>query len=1191
MGAGALKRGLSGLWLWLVVAVAGGVMAATCAGQDLSVASVRGELRDARGIRLPGAGLRLISRDTGLATYARTDKHGQFSFLALPPGRYVGSVQLPMAPFWVGRLSLPLEAGEAAGITLRMRSGDQAISIFADKTEEDGSPEIGKGAEPQRKEVSRAGGDKKSGRPPTRPDVTAGSGAGVGPLPVPGREWEALEEVSSAMREGTLADGGLAQGGDEGQEQASTREERETGSAATGLSADGLPVMEDASRVDGLSTEQGFRAGPRGTASGGPRAGSGFAQGAVGRLRLMPRTYSALAGGAGGGVRSVASRGVEARAIGLPAGLHGDVFFKARESAWAAVNPYAVVTTVQAGVVQTDLARPADSDLQFGGAVGRVVRLPGLPRRWSLGVFGAGEVRERREALFSSPETAGFYLLSATQKALLANRGVRSAEMAAALGYLSGLSGPETLHGVQGLGFGRVDLAPGRADRLSAAYQVLQSGMPVTDGGQVAEGVVSRAVGSVGTSAIDVRAGTVTWQHTFGPRWVNALRVQAARDVEAEAPGPGSADVPAIGPGGFAPQVTIGPQGFSYGTPASLGRVAYPDEGRMEVAESSTWRFGRHLVTAGGDWSRLDDTVLGTTNREGSFLYDSGTTGGHAGGLVDWITDYTFNVQAYPNGGCPSLTAKEHFFCFRSYAQSFANAEVEFVTHEVAGFAEDAVRLGPGLQITMGARWEYQLLPFPLAPNVALDAGLVNAGVPGKGPGAGGTTASYPEDRNNVGPRVSLRWSPGAGGGGGRQHSWLTMEAGYGMFFGRLPGATLNAALTETGTVKSTTSVRITPTVETECPQVANQGFGYPCAFLYAPAGVAAVAQTGAATVFSRNFRLPVVQRASFAVERELGRRVFLRGEYATAWATQLPETTDLNLAPSTATVSYVLQGGDGQRGLWNGETFQVPLYTARRTTKFGPVTSIESNANATYHGGTAEVVLRPWHGWGGRAGYTYSKAIDYGPQMGPTPRQDGQFDPFTDGYDKGVSSLDRPWGAAGAMAFRSSWSRGGEWGRQLLEGWGLAAIGRAGSGAPYSYTVFGGTRLNGGHESINGSGGATYLPTVGRNTLRLPMRSKLDLRASREVRLGRRDARMWDLEARADVFNALNTVSLSRVETRAFVVGTDGSVGGMTPLVFQSAAAVASEGVSTPAFGTPLSSTTGLSRERTMELGVKLSF
>ena len=57
----------------------------------------------------------------------------------------------------------------------------------------------------------------------------------------------------------------------------------------------------------------------------------------------------------------------------------------------------------------------------------------------------------------------------------------------------------------------------------------------------------------------------------------------------------------------------------------------------------------------------------------------------------------------------------------------------------------------------------------------------------------------------------------------------------------------------------------------------------------------------------------------------------------------------------------------------------------------------------------------------------------------------------------------------------------------QRCDGWALAGIFSEASGRGYSYDIFGGTRLSGGHESINGSGGSVVLPTVGRNTLRLP--------------------------------------------------------------------------------------------------------
>ena len=65
----------------------------------------------------------------------------------------------------------------------------------------------------------------------------------------------------------------------------------------------------------------------------------------------------------------------------------------------------------------------------------------------------------------------------------------------------------------------------------------------------------------------------------------------------------------------------------------------------------------------------------------------------------------------------------------------------------------------------------------------------------------------------------------------------------------------------------------------------------------------------------------------------------------------------------------------------------------------------------------------------------------------------------------------------------------------------------------------------------------------------------------------------------------------VTRVETRGFLVGTPASPGQPTPLIFQDAATVAGEGLTTPSFGTPLSSTGGLSRERRLEVGLRLTF
>ena len=184
----------------------------------------------------------------------------------------------------------------------------------------------------------------------------------------------------------------------------------------------------------------------------------------------------------------------------------------------------------------------------------------------------------------------------------------------------------------------------------------------------------------------------------------------------------------------------------------------------------------------------MHDYVDALSNVEGTFSYDSGATNGRAGGLVDWITDYTFNVNAYPNGGCPSITASVHDFCFRSYTQSFGQQTVTFDTQEWAAFVQDEWRVSRGLTVSAGVRYEYELLPLPQRPNAALDAVF----------GARGATSVFPEDRNNFGPQLGWRWQPFGVGGG-------VVRVGYGLYFGRVPGGMVRSALVNTGMAGSAT--------------------------------------------------------------------------------------------------------------------------------------------------------------------------------------------------------------------------------------------------------------------------------------------------------------------------------------------------------------------------------------------------
>jgi len=1123
-------------------------------------AGLRGRVVSFEGHALSGVEI-VVQDPEGVAQKLVSARDGSFVALRLAPGEYVVSTRDDSE-------KVQLYAGELNDVLLRASSAPQIASAIS----------------------SGAGGKAR----PSTADVGLLQQAGetypisaIAELPLPDRTWESaagIDSTANASVNDAASDGENSTGDSNTGQSVAGNERASDGEAASGTSSAGLAVTGDATTVDGLSSRQNFGAGPRGATQAGVHAGAMFGEGALREFRLLPRTFSAQYGGAGGGV-AVVSRGMEHSGSGA---WHGGAFVLARESAWAAVNPFSVVTHYHDGVVTNLLVKPQDDRQQFGGQVGWALPQRFLPMRLRRGVqvFASVEEQLNENTIESSPQLASFYQLTANQTALLEVRGVSASATNTALDYLDSLSGPVSELATQTLAFARVDARPAARDHVTLAYIRNRYDAPAGGAlGQASASVVARGRGSVGGSATQIDAGTARWLHEFSPRFNHELRAQTAHDLEYETPRAPLSQEPAIGPGGFAPQVTIGPQGFGYGTSANLGRTAYPDERRIELADLMQLALHGHLISVGGEWSRIDDRIASFNNADGSFNYDSasgGTTAGYLGGLVDWITDYTLNVNANPNGGCPSVNATPHYFCFHTFTQSFGPVQTEFVTHELAGFAEDAMRVRLDLTVTLGARYEYTLLPLPQAPNYTLDAALVSV----LGSGAG-LTEQFPEDRNNAGPRLAIAWSPHLQKGGKRGTPLLTMHAGYGMFFGKVPGATVRSALIDTALPASALSIRIRPTTVSACPQVANQGFGYPCDFVTTPP--AAIQQTTQAMVFAKRFRVLQVQRAMFEVEREVGRRASVRAFYSMATAQQLPQSVDVNIAPSPATLRFMVQGGDGHAGIVSGQTFRLPLYTGRLLTQYGPVTEIESNANATYHAGTVEA---RWRGAAMevRAGYTFSRAIDYAPQAGATPRTNGQLDPFTDGYDKGLSGLNFPQRFAGDLIYSPHLARGPKALRVALNGVRVTAIANAGSGAPYSYGVYGGSFLSGGGDSVNGSGGATYLPTVGRNTLRLPARSNVDARVSRGFKLSDR----VHGEGFVETFNLLNTVGLTRVETRAFLVGTPtvvNGVSGLTPLIFQDAATIATEGLATPAFGTPLSSTGEGRREREVEVGVRLQF
>ncbi len=1101
--------------------------------------AITGFVTDPGGAALPGAAVQVQQPATGLVLKTTAGLGGEFSLARVPPGAY--TLTADCAHF--ERLTLTrvvVEVGGVTSIDARLRVATVATTVTVTVT-------AGPTSSTPVEETSSAA---------IASIITSSE---IQDLPVNGRRWQTfalLTPTVNADPEGA----GL-------------------------LSFRGAASTQNSSRIDGGDDDQSFGSVPRGTggdsgaeleddaesgssgrvsvaaADGGGgysrHAGMAytFSQEAVREFRVSSQNYSALYGHAAGGiVTTISKSGTNT--------LHGTGFYLLRASALGASNPFSIVSNYTSGVVTSGVVKPHDLRQQFGGSIG------GAAIHDKLFFFYTFDQQRRDFPAISTPADPNFYALTLTQRALLGNRGVSFSKVNDALKYLESLTGTIPRRQDQTVNFAKLDLQASPRHRLGLQYNRARSSAPA---GVRSAPVVDLGAGSLGSAYGHVDSALARWLWTVTPKLSNELRVQYGTDLQYEQAGRPLPQEPAVGPGGFAPEVAIGPYGFTFGTSPSIGRKAYPDERKVEAADLLTWIHGHHQLQLGADVSLVHDTINALNNIEGAFHYDSGVTSGHAGGIVDWITDYTYNVNRYPNGACPSIGAPIHDFCFRSFSQSFGQQAVTFNTQEWAAFAEDTWRPRPGLTLHAGLRYEYELLPIPQQPNPALDAAF----------GAIAATSVFPEDRNNLGPRVGAAWEPfGAGNG--------VLRIGYGAYYGRLPGATVRSALVNTATGSSATHVLILPTTVTNCPQVPNQGFGYACSYLTTPP--AAVATTTSATVFDRRFRLPTVQQASITVERPAGAGIIASASYLLNLDRQLPNSTDINIAPSTGYKTFQLQGGTGTVGVKNGETFAVPVYTQRINTRFGPVTDIVSNADATYNAFVLEARRRSRGGLELRASWTWSKAIDFG-QIGATPRTNAQFDPFDVRYDKALSSLNFPHKVQASLVWQPLPGGGrpsAGYSRLLysaIRNWQFAPIFTERSGRPYSLDTFGGTRLIGGHESLNGSGGAIYLPTVGRNTLRLPDAYRIDLRVSRPVRLTER----LRMRGTAEIFNLTNRVNYSAVSQRAFLAGTP--VAGITPLVFQDAATVAAEGLNMRPFGTFTAASSGQAGERQVQLGVRIEF
>ncbi|AFL86438.1 hypothetical protein Terro_0087 [Terriglobus roseus DSM 18391] len=1067
--------------------------------QDTTTGALSGLVHDTTGAAIHGASLDLID-STSATRHTTTDQLGEFFLAALPPGPYRIQINAGgFAPLQIDR------ADVALGQTLRI------------------NPKLTIGTISQTTEVPAAD---------DLPGFDAPVNANLSPtdlqlLPLDGRRFQQFAPLTPLVSsEDTPPDEANTASPDADSPQLSFR---------------GIAPSQNRYTLDGANMTRAFDGEPR----GGRVLPFTVPQEAVQEFQVRAiGAGTPLGRDAGGSVTTVTRRGETA--------FHGSAFFLLRNSGVGASNPFAVSTRYNNGQPTTAPVKPRDRREQFGASVGG----PLLPHEHLFG-FLAAEGQRRSFPAISSPSDPAFFNLTAIQTALLANRGVAATATTRALAFLDSLTGPIPRNADEFALLPRIDWHPGARTILTAQFAHTRLSAP---SGQRSDPVLAHGRGSIGDIFVHADSGLLRATLALSRRWLAQAHASYSRDASfVQLPQP-LINEPKTGPGGAAPQVAVA-ESFSFGSSASLGARRQPDERITEFAAHLNYTGRAHTITLGAAVNGTDERIGAREASSGAYDYTSGTTSGRAGGLVDFITDFTYSATSYPNGGCPSIYAAVHLFCFRSFTQTFGTVpETRFHTTALSVFAGDGWRVTPHLRIDAGVRYEYLRLPPTQTPNTALDAAFSTVA----------TTSTMPSDTNNLAPHLGIAYAVGNG---------TMVRVSYGYHFGDMPGRTLQQLLENTAQPKSQVSLRLTPrTILDPACASAGTNFGYPATFICSPFGAL---QTGAATMVAHGFQLPAVQTGELSLTHQIADRTTLSATYVVALNRQLPNTTELNIAPSAANIAFRIIRSGGEPGARNGDVSHIPLYTARLTNAFGPVTALLSNGNGSYNALALQLDHSTATSLNLRASWTWSKALDTLRSTSSAPDEDAQLDPVQPLYDRAPSNFNHTHRIV-ATAVWQPHARA-RLANAVINGWSLAPVVIAQSGRPYSYKLSGGSALTGGRESLNGSGGATYLPSVGRNTLRLPWSSTLDLRLARTLTTGERA----HLRLTAEAFNLLNHVNLTAVQQRAFLIGTAGT-DGIVPLTFQDAATIAAEGLTSKPFGTPTSSAASPNRERRLQFGLR---
>jgi outer membrane receptor protein involved in Fe transport len=904
------------------------------------------------------------------------------------------------------------------------------------------------------------------------------------------------------------------------------------------ISFRGISGLLNNNTIDGGDNNQAFFAEERGRT----RISYSVSQSAIREFQVNTSSYSAEYGrSAGGVVNAVTKSGTNE--------FHGDVFYFQRNNKWGARNPLAVKTELVGGVFTPVGFKPVDVRHQFGGTIGGPIA-----KDKAFFFFSYDEQRRNFPGLsiFSSPTFLN--LPTATRTGLTA-RGLTTAQIDNTLNFLNSLSGDLPRTGNQRLFLPKVDWNLNSKNTLTGTYNRLRW---VSPAGIQTQAVNTRARDNFGDDGVNIDSLNLRLASTVSNTLINEARFQWGRDNEFQFSQPPLPGEPTNAVGGRSPQTFI-QNGFSFGMPEFLERPAFPDERRVQFADTVTVTQNNHTIKFGGDINFVKDIINNLRFSGGEFNY----TG--ANGLADFIIDYT-NFQT--SGAIRALTGGTNGQCFGStrragkcyagnFNQGFGVLGLTMKTTDLDYFIQDDWRVTPRLTLNLGLRYEYQRNPEQNNANPVLPQTRITV-----------------NDKNNIGPRVGFAYDLSGDGK-------TSIRGGWGIYYGRVINSTVYNTLVNTG-VGTDQGQRQFSTSATNLPPACAGLTADACSQLpiYPNLLPASNPPVGAVQFFSPKFQLPQIHQWDFIFEREIARNTVVSASYLGSFGNSLPNFVDTNLPAPTRVVSMPIVGGP-----LDGAIYTTPIFTgARPVAGFLQLTEVRSDVYSKYHALVLQANRRLTDGLQFQTSYTISRAQDNGQSSVTFSSNNLPFNAFDQQGENGLSAFDRRQKLVASVVYNTNFKGGSGTSRAILNGWTFAPIFNAFSGARFTSnltgsitpTAFGFASNTTPGGGVNGSGGATRFARLPRNFYKQPNIWYLDMRISRRFSI----TESTKLELLAEGFNVFNRTQVTGVNGTIYAFNTAGCPAGAAQCLTANAP-----------FGTVTGADSTLFRERQVQLAARFQF